>query len=191
MKPRKKPSSTRTRPTASGSRLRSDKEMGFVSYINLAEDEPAAAQCENRAVNATNAAAGIACEENSLLKDYVTEKGECLHFLARENKQLLLYPEFLFFFLLMVGSLSNIGFEILAQIGKHGASIAIMCHRKAVIDDAVSALKFLHIPFNKESGNQVDECKLKVVYVACPGSVERGFTSKGLCIGQWKHEVNL
>ncbi|GER37037.1 cysteine/Histidine-rich C1 domain family protein [Striga asiatica] len=79
MKPRKKPSSTRTRPTASGSRLRSDKEMGFVSYINLAEDEPAAAQCENRAVNATNAAAGIACEENSLLKDYVTEKGLIPH----------------------------------------------------------------------------------------------------------------
>ncbi|GER31747.1 NAD(P)H-quinone oxidoreductase subunit 5 [Striga asiatica] len=187
MKPRKKPSSTRTRPTASGSRLRSDKEMGFVSYINLAEDEPAAAQCENRAVNATNAAAGIACEENSLLKDYVTEKGECLHFLARENKQLLLYPEFLFFFLLMVGSLSNIGFEILAQIGKHGASIAIMCHRKAVIDCCFSP----QIPPHPKSGNQVDECKLKVVYVACPGSVERGFTSKGLCIGQWKHEVNL
>ncbi|PIN12223.1 Reductase [Handroanthus impetiginosus] len=47
---------------------------------------------------------------------------------------------------LLTGGGSGIGFEISAQFGKHGASIAIMGRRKKVLDDAVSALKSLGIP---------------------------------------------
>ncbi|KAK4398752.1 Peroxisomal 2,4-dienoyl-CoA reductase [Sesamum angolense] len=47
---------------------------------------------------------------------------------------------------LLTGGGSGIGFEISTQFGKHGASIAIMGRRKAVLDDAVSALKSLGIP---------------------------------------------
>ncbi|KAG8386645.1 hypothetical protein BUALT_Bualt03G0170200 [Buddleja alternifolia] len=47
---------------------------------------------------------------------------------------------------LLTGGGSGIGFEISAQFGKHGASIAIMGRRKNVLDDAVSALRSLGIP---------------------------------------------
>ncbi|XP_057510090.1 peroxisomal 2,4-dienoyl-CoA reductase [(3E)-enoyl-CoA-producing] [Actinidia eriantha] len=42
---------------------------------------------------------------------------------------------------LLTGGGSGIGFEISAQLGKHGASIAIMGRRKTVLDAAVSALQ--------------------------------------------------
>jgi peroxisomal 2,4-dienoyl-CoA reductase len=47
---------------------------------------------------------------------------------------------------LITGGGSGIGFEISAQFGKHGASIAIMGRRKQVLDSAVSALRSLGIP---------------------------------------------
>ncbi|XP_073281367.1 peroxisomal 2,4-dienoyl-CoA reductase [(3E)-enoyl-CoA-producing]-like [Primulina huaijiensis] len=47
---------------------------------------------------------------------------------------------------LLTGGGSGIGFEISAQFGKHGASIAIMGRRKNVLDDAVSVLQSLGIP---------------------------------------------
>ncbi|KAG8386642.1 hypothetical protein BUALT_Bualt03G0169900 [Buddleja alternifolia] len=47
---------------------------------------------------------------------------------------------------LLTGGGSGIGYEISAQFGKHGASIAIMGRRKNVLDDAVSALRSLGIP---------------------------------------------
>ena len=47
---------------------------------------------------------------------------------------------------LLTGGGSGIGFEISLQLGKHGASIAIMGRRKSVIDSAVSALHSLGIP---------------------------------------------
>ncbi|PON74431.1 Short-chain dehydrogenase/reductase [Parasponia andersonii] len=47
---------------------------------------------------------------------------------------------------LITGGASGIGFEISTQLGKHGASIAIMGRRKQVIDSAVSSLRSLAIP---------------------------------------------
>lgn len=47
---------------------------------------------------------------------------------------------------LLTGGGSGIGFELSAQFGKHGASIAIMGRRKNVIHDAVSVLQSLGIP---------------------------------------------
>ncbi|KAJ6316913.1 hypothetical protein OIU78_020076 [Salix suchowensis] len=47
---------------------------------------------------------------------------------------------------LITGGGSGIGFEISAQFGKHGASIAIMGRRKQVVDSAVSNLQSLGIP---------------------------------------------
>ncbi|KAL8461887.1 hypothetical protein ACS0TY_033098 [Phlomoides rotata] len=47
---------------------------------------------------------------------------------------------------LLTGGGSGIGFEISTQLGKHGASIAIMGRRRSVLDDAVSALNSLGIP---------------------------------------------
>lgn len=46
---------------------------------------------------------------------------------------------------LLTGGGSGIGYEISAQLGKHGASIAIMGRRKNVLDSAVSALRSLGI----------------------------------------------
>lgn len=42
---------------------------------------------------------------------------------------------------LITGGGSGIGFEISTQLGKHGASIAIMGRRRNVLDAAVSALQ--------------------------------------------------
>ncbi|KAG5234439.1 peroxisomal 2,4-dienoyl-CoA reductase [Salix suchowensis] len=47
---------------------------------------------------------------------------------------------------LLTGGGSGIGYEISLQLGKHGASIAIMGRRKHVVDSAVSSLKSLGIP---------------------------------------------
>ncbi|GAB4836750.1 hypothetical protein Ancab_001662 [Ancistrocladus abbreviatus] len=47
---------------------------------------------------------------------------------------------------LLTGGGSGIGFEISTQLGKHGASIAIMGRRKQVLDYAVSALRSLGVP---------------------------------------------
>ncbi|KAG8386643.1 hypothetical protein BUALT_Bualt03G0170000 [Buddleja alternifolia] len=47
---------------------------------------------------------------------------------------------------LLTGGASGIGFEISAQFGKHGASIAVMGRRKNALDAAVSALRSLGIP---------------------------------------------
>ncbi|PON58269.1 Short-chain dehydrogenase/reductase [Trema orientale] len=47
---------------------------------------------------------------------------------------------------LITGGASGIGFEISTQLGKHGASIAIMGRRKQVIESAVSSLRSLGIP---------------------------------------------
>ncbi|XP_076938441.1 peroxisomal 2,4-dienoyl-CoA reductase [(3E)-enoyl-CoA-producing]-like [Bidens hawaiensis] len=47
---------------------------------------------------------------------------------------------------LLTGGASGIGFEISTQFGKHGASIAVMGRRKAVVDSAVSSLQSLGIP---------------------------------------------
>ncbi|OVA12411.1 Short-chain dehydrogenase/reductase SDR [Macleaya cordata] len=47
---------------------------------------------------------------------------------------------------LITGGGSGIGFEISAQLGKHGASVAIMGRRRHVLDSAVSALTALGIP---------------------------------------------
>lgn len=46
---------------------------------------------------------------------------------------------------LLTGGGSGIGYEISVQLGKHGASIAIMGRRKHVVDSAVSALTSLGI----------------------------------------------
>ncbi|EPS57641.1 hypothetical protein M569_17177, partial [Genlisea aurea] len=46
---------------------------------------------------------------------------------------------------LLTGGGSGIGLEISAQFGRHGASVAIMGRRKAVLDEAVSALRSLGI----------------------------------------------
>lgn len=47
---------------------------------------------------------------------------------------------------LLTGGASGIGYEISVQLGKHGASIAVMGRRKNVIDSAVEALLSLGIP---------------------------------------------
>ena len=46
---------------------------------------------------------------------------------------------------LLTGGGSGIGFEISAQFGKHGASVAIMGRRRNVLDAAVSSLQSLGI----------------------------------------------
>uniref|UniRef100_UPI001CB8FC0B peroxisomal 2,4-dienoyl-CoA reductase [(3E)-enoyl-CoA-producing]-like n=1 Tax=Erigeron canadensis TaxID=72917 RepID=UPI001CB8FC0B len=46
---------------------------------------------------------------------------------------------------LLTGGGSGIGYEIAAELGKHGASIVIMGRRKHVLDSAVSALRSLGI----------------------------------------------
>uniref|UniRef100_A0A5B7BSF0 2,4-dienoyl-CoA reductase [(3E)-enoyl-CoA-producing] n=1 Tax=Davidia involucrata TaxID=16924 RepID=A0A5B7BSF0_DAVIN len=46
---------------------------------------------------------------------------------------------------LLTGGGSGIGYEISAQLGKHGALIAIMGRRKQVLDSAVSALRSMGI----------------------------------------------
>ncbi|CAH1450707.1 unnamed protein product [Lactuca virosa] len=60
---------------------------------------------------------------------------------------------------LLTGGASGIGFEISTQFGKHGASIAIMGRRKAIVDAAVSSLRSLGIPaagFAGDVRNQED-----------------------------------
>ncbi|KAL6198645.1 hypothetical protein ACLB2K_028434 [Fragaria x ananassa] len=47
---------------------------------------------------------------------------------------------------LLTGGASGIGYEISVQLGKHGASIAVMGRRKNVIDSAIEALLSLGIP---------------------------------------------
>ncbi|KAJ4834570.1 hypothetical protein Tsubulata_044649 [Turnera subulata] len=47
---------------------------------------------------------------------------------------------------LLTGGGSGIGYEISLQLGKHGASIAIMGRRKHVLDSAVAELQSLGIP---------------------------------------------
>ena len=47
---------------------------------------------------------------------------------------------------LLTGGGSGIGYEISRQLGKHGASIAIMGRRRQVLDAAVSSLHSLGIP---------------------------------------------
>lgn len=47
---------------------------------------------------------------------------------------------------LLTGGASGIGYEISLQLGKHGASIAVMGRRKNVIDSAVEALQSHGIP---------------------------------------------
>lgn len=47
---------------------------------------------------------------------------------------------------LVTGGGSGIGYEISLQLGKHGASIAIMGRRKPVLHSAVAALHALGIP---------------------------------------------
>ncbi|KAI9198011.1 hypothetical protein LWI28_008596 [Acer negundo] len=47
---------------------------------------------------------------------------------------------------LLTGGGSGIGFEISLQLGKHGASIAIMGRRRNVLDSAVASLHSLGIP---------------------------------------------
>lgn len=46
---------------------------------------------------------------------------------------------------LLTGGGSGIGYEISLQLGKHGASVAIMGRRRNVLDSAVSALRSQHI----------------------------------------------
>ena len=47
---------------------------------------------------------------------------------------------------LVTGGGSGIGYEISLQLGKHGASVAIMGRRKHVLDSAVAALHSHGIP---------------------------------------------
>lgn len=47
---------------------------------------------------------------------------------------------------LITGGASGIGFEISTQLGKHGASVALMGRRKQVLQSAVSVLESLSIP---------------------------------------------
>ncbi|CAL5196767.1 unnamed protein product [Lathyrus oleraceus] len=47
---------------------------------------------------------------------------------------------------LITGGASGIGFEISTQLGKHGASVALMGRRKQVLQSAVSVLQSLSIP---------------------------------------------
>lgn len=47
---------------------------------------------------------------------------------------------------LITGGASGIGFEISTQLGKHGASVALMGRRKNVVDSAVDVLRSLGIP---------------------------------------------
>ncbi|XVF46035.1 hypothetical protein PTKIN_Ptkin02bG0255800 [Pterospermum kingtungense] len=47
---------------------------------------------------------------------------------------------------LVTGGGSGIGYEISLQLGKHGASVAIMGRRKHVLDSAVAALRSHGIP---------------------------------------------
>ncbi|KAK7405782.1 hypothetical protein VNO78_07391 [Psophocarpus tetragonolobus] len=47
---------------------------------------------------------------------------------------------------LITGGASGIGFEISTQLGKHGASVALMGRRKQVLHSAVSVLQSLAIP---------------------------------------------
>lgn len=47
---------------------------------------------------------------------------------------------------LITGGASGIGFEISTQLGKHGASVALMGRRKQIIQSAVSVLQSLTIP---------------------------------------------
>lgn len=47
---------------------------------------------------------------------------------------------------LLTGGGSGIGLEISTQFGKHGASVAIMGRRQAVLDSAVSYLQSFGIP---------------------------------------------
>lgn len=75
------------------------KEMGFVSCIKRAEEERDNAQRESirlrdilkqaiSEANAAKAAANIAIDENSKLKDALEDKEDALHFLAQENERL-------------------------------------------------------------------------------------------------------
>lgn len=54
---------------------------------------------------------------------------------------------------LLTGGGSGIGFEISLQLGKHGASIAIMGRRKTVLDSAVAVLHSHGIPVSCITSN--------------------------------------
>ncbi|KAJ4822001.1 hypothetical protein Tsubulata_007555 [Turnera subulata] len=70
---------------------------------------------------------------------------------------------------LLTGGGSGIGYEISLQLGKHGASIAVMGRRKQVLDSAVAELQSLGIPAiglqgdvrKKEDANRVVEATVK------------------------------
>ncbi|KAJ4827682.1 hypothetical protein Tsubulata_042406 [Turnera subulata] len=70
---------------------------------------------------------------------------------------------------LLTGGGSGIGYEISLQLGKHGASIAIMGRRKHVLDSAVAELQSLGIPAiglegdvrKKEDATRVVEATVK------------------------------
>ncbi|KAM7530297.1 hypothetical protein LguiB_033707 [Lonicera macranthoides] len=64
---------------------------------------------------------------------------------------------------LLTGGGSGIGYEISVQLGKHGASIALMGRRKNVIDSAVSSLRSLGIQatgFEGDVRNQEDAVRV-------------------------------
>ncbi|KAL4579636.1 hypothetical protein LXL04_015791 [Taraxacum kok-saghyz] len=76
---------------------------------------------------------------------------------------------------LLTGGASGIGFEISTQFGKHGASVAIMGRRKAIVDAAVSSLRSLGIPaagFAGDVRNQEDAKRVVESTVAHFGKLD-------------------
>lgn len=56
---------------------------------------------------------------------------------------------------LITGGASGIGFEISTQLGKHGASVALMGRRTQVLHSAVSVLQSLSIPVRTYSSQSL------------------------------------